>query len=141
MLGSAGALMRSVNPVASVFGNQFQAFGSALGGGFGSGTGVVGAPGMGSAAVTAGVGRAASVGMLSVPQSWASAAPAFSQVGSALPGVGASATPAAAAGGPGGMPSGMPMLANAQRGTGSSTPPRLTIGYRPAMVPDPVYAG
>ena len=141
MLGSAGALMRSVGPVASVFGNQFQALGSSLGSGFGSGTGVFGAPGMGSAAVTAGVGRAASVGMLSVPQSWASAAPAFSQVGSALPVASASATPAVMPGGPGGTLGGIPMLANATRGMGSSTPPRLTIGYRPAMVPDPVYAG
>jgi PPE-repeat protein len=141
MIGPAGALMRSVSPVASIFGNQFPAFGSALGSGFGSGTGAFGAPGMGTA-VTAGVGRAASVGMLSVPQSWASAAPAFSQVGSALPGTsGLGATPAIGAGGPGGTLGGMPMAANAQRGTGSSTPPRLTIGYRPAMVPDPVYAG
>jgi hypothetical protein len=35
----------------------------------------------------------------------------------------------------------MPMLANASRSTGSSTPPRLTIGNRPAVVPDQVYAG
>jgi PPE-repeat protein len=142
MIGSTGALMPSVGPAASILGNQFQAFGSPLGSGFGSGTGAFGTPGMGSAAVTAGVGRAASVGMLSVPQSWASAAPAFTQVGSAVPGASATpATPAAMAGGSGGMPSGIPMLANAQRGTGSSTPPRLTIGHRPAVVPDPVYAG
>jgi PPE-repeat protein len=142
MLGPAGGLMRSVGPAAGIFGNQFQAWGSTLGSGFGSGTGAVGTPGIGSAAVTAGVGRAASVGMLSVPQSWASAAPAFSQVAPALPGTsGLGATPAVGTGGPGGSLGGMPMLANAMRGTGSSTPPRLTIGYRPAMVPDPVYAG
>ena len=41
---------------------------------------------MGGAAVTAGVGRAASLGVLSVPQGWTSAAPAFSQVASAMPG-------------------------------------------------------
>jgi PPE-repeat protein len=140
-IGSAGSLMRSVGPAASIFGNQFQALGSAMGNGFGSGTGTFGAPGMGSA-VTAGVGRAASLGMLSVPQSWTTAAPAFSQVASALPGTsGLGATPPIGAGGPGGTLGGMPMLANAARGTGSSTPPRLTIGYRPAMVPDPVYAG
>jgi PPE-repeat protein len=142
MLGPAGGLMRSVGPAAGIFGNQFQAWGSTLGSGFGSGTGAVGTPGIGSAAVTAGVGRAASVGMLSVPQSWASAAPAFSQVAPALPGTsGLGATPAVGTGGPGGSLGGMPMLANAMRGTGSSTPPRLTIGYRPAMVPDPLYAG
>jgi PPE-repeat protein len=140
-IGSAGSLMRSVGPAAGVSGNQFHALGFAVGNGFGSGTGIFGAPGTGSAAVTAGVGRSASVGMLSVPQSWATAAPAFSQVGSALPGISTSATPAVAAGGPGGTPGGMPMLSNAQRGTSSPMPPRLTIGFRPTVVPDPVYAG
>jgi PPE-repeat protein len=125
MIGSASSLMR---------------LGSAVGSGVGSGTGVFAAPGM-SSTVTASVGRAASLGMLSVPQSWTSAAPAFSQVGSALPGISGSAAPAVAASGPGGTPSGMPMLGNAQRGTGSSTPPLLTIGHRPTVVPDPVYAG
>src|SRR4029077_12358822 len=119
----------------------FQAVGYALGNGFSSGTGVFATPDMSSVAMTANVGRAATVGMMSVPQSWASSAPAFSQVGSALPGVSSSAAPAVAASGPGGTPGGMPMLGNAQRSTGSSTPPRLTIGYRPAVVPDPVYAG
>ena len=142
-MGSSGSMSSSgisMSPVASVFGNQFQTLGYTLGNGFGSGTGVFAAPGM-SSTVTAGVGRAASVGMLSVPQSWASSAPAFSHVGSALPGISTTAAPAVAAGGPGGTPSGMPMLGNATRGTGSSTPPRLTIGHRPAVVPDPVYAG
>ncbi|HWY01226.1 MAG TPA: PPE family protein [Mycobacterium sp.] len=138
--GSMSTSGISMSPVASVFGNQFQTLGYTLGNGFGSGTGVFAAPGM-SSTVTAGVGRAASVGMLSVPQSWASSAPAFSHVGSALPGISTTAAPAVAAGGPGGTPSGMPMLGNATRGTGSSTPPRLTIGHRPAVVPDPVYAG
>jgi PPE-repeat protein len=142
MIGSAGTLMRSVGPAASIFGNQFQALGSTLGSGFGSGTGAFGAPGMGSAAVTAGVGRAASVGMLSVPQSWASAAPAFSQVAPALPVTSASAAPAVMSGGPGGTLGGMPMLANATRGMSAPTaPPPLRIGFRPSMVPDPVYAG
>ncbi len=92
--------------------SSLQTSGYTLGNGFGSGTGVFGAPGM-SSTVTAGVGRAASVGMLSVPQSWASSAPAFSQVGSALPGISGSAAPAVAASGPGGTPGGMPMLGNA----------------------------
>ena len=56
--------------------------------------------GVGSAQVTAGMGRAASLGTLSVPQSWAAAAPAFSHVGSALPGAGVSATPAVSPGEP-----------------------------------------
>ena len=142
MLGSAGALMRSVGPMASVFGNQFRVLGSALGSGFGSGTGVFGAPGMGSAAVTAGVGRAASLGMLSVPQSWASAAPAFSQVASALPGAsGVGATAAVGVGGPGGTLGGMPMLANATRGMGAPLATTSRLGFRPTVVQTPVYAG
>jgi PPE-repeat protein len=139
--GSAGSLMPSVGSTAGVFGGHFETLGFAVGNSFGSGAGVFGVPTLGNLDVAAGVGRAASIGMLSVPQGWASAAPAFSQVGSALPSVSAGAAPAAAAGGPGSTPSGMPMLGNAQRNTGSSTPPRLTIGHRPAVVPDPVYAG
>jgi PPE-repeat protein len=135
------SLMSSVGPTAGGFGGHFQTLGFAVGDGFGSGTGVFAAPGMSTAQVTAGVGRAASLGMLSVPQSWAPTAPAFSQVGSALPGISGSAAPAVAAGGPGGTPSGMPMLGNATRNTGSSVPPRLTIGHRPTVVQAPVYAG
>jgi PPE-repeat protein len=140
-MGPASSFMSSVGPTAGGFGGHFQTLGFAVGDGFGPGASVFGAPGMSSAQMAAGVGRAATVGMLSVPQSWASSAPAFSQVSSALPGISSSAAPAVAASGPGGTPSGMPMLANASRSTGSSTPPRLTIGNRPAVVPDQVYAG
>ena len=138
--GSSASMSTSGISMIGSASSALQTLGYTLGNGAGSGTGMFGSPGMGST-VTAGVGRAASVGMLSVPQSWTSAAPAFSQVGSALPGISGSAAPAVAASGPGGTPGGMPMLGNAQRGTGSSTPPRLTIGHRPAVVPDPVYAG
>jgi PPE-repeat protein len=142
MIGSAGALMRSVSPAASILGNQFQPLGSALGGWVGSGTGMFGSPGMGSAAVSAGVGRAASLGMLSVPQSWASAAPAFSSVAPTLSGVsGVGAAPAVGAGGPGSTLGGMPMLGNAMRGTGAPMAAKPKLGFRPAMVQHPVYAG
>ena len=140
-MGSAGSLMPSMGPTAGFFGSHFQTLGFAAGNGFGSGASVFGASGMGNIDVAAGVGRAASVGMMSVPQSWASAAPAFSQVGSALPGASASAAPAVAAGGPGGTPGGMPLVSNAARGTGSSTPPRLRVGFRPSVVEPHVYGG
>ncbi len=140
-IGSAGSLIPSVGPRAAVLANQIRTMGSTLGNGFGSGTGTMSAAGMGSAQVTAGVGRAASLGTLSVPQSWASAAPAFHYVGSALPGTSVGATPAVQAGSEG-MLNGMPMPANAMRGMGvPSAPPRLTIGYRPTMVQTPRYAG
>ncbi|EUA42694.1 hypothetical protein I553_6554 [Mycobacterium xenopi 4042] len=50
MLGSAGSLMRTVTPAMGMFGN-LQAVGSALG----SGSGALASPGLGGAAVTAGL--------------------------------------------------------------------------------------
>jgi PPE-repeat protein len=140
-IGSAGSLVGSVGSRSAVLANQIRMLGSTLGNGFGSGTGAFGASAIGSAQVTAGVGRAASLGTLSVPQSWASAAPAFSQVGSALPGAGVSATPAVSPGEPGGMLNGMPMLPNAMRGMGAPTAYTPRFGFRPTVVQTPAYAG
>jgi len=142
VLGSAGALMRSVSPVASIFGNQFPAV---LGSGFGSGTAMFSSPGLGSAAVTAGVGRAASLGVLSVPQNWASAAPAFSQVATALPSTsGLGATPAVMPTGPASM-WGAPLASMAGRGSmgnmGTALPATPRFDVRPIVVQRPVYAG
>ena len=133
--------MRSVGPTASFFGNQFQGLGSALGNGFGSGTGVLGTPGMGSPAVTASIGRAASLGPLSVPQNWATAAPAFRSVAPAESGAsGVRATPAVTPTAPGGTLGGMPM-ANTLRGTGAPMAYKPRFGFRPTVVQHPVYAG
>jgi PPE-repeat protein len=140
-ISSAGSLVGSVGSRSAVLANQIRMLGSTLGNGFGSGTSAFGASGIGSAQVTAGVGRAASLGTLSVPQSWASAAPAFSQVGSALPGAGVSATPAVSPGEPGGMLNGMPMLPNATRGMGAPTAYTPRFGFRPTVVQTPAYAG
>jgi PPE-repeat protein len=133
MLGSAGALMNSVSP-ASMFGNPFQAV-------ITSGPGVFSSPGLGSAAMTAGMGRAASLGVLSVPQGWTSAAPAFSQVSSVLPGTsGLGVTPSVVPAGPQGL---VPPLANMAGRGGMSTElasaPRFDV--RPTVVQRPVYAG
>jgi PPE-repeat protein len=65
-----------------------------LGGGLGSGTRVVGS----TAGVSAGVGHAGLVGRLSVPQGWASAAPAIKPVAIVLPETSLGAVPAAVAG-------------------------------------------
>jgi PPE-repeat protein len=140
-IGSAGSLVGSVGSRSAVLANQIRMLGLTLGNGFGSGTGAFGAPGIGTAQVTAGVGQAASLGTLSVPQSWASAAPAFSHLGSALPGAGVSATPAVSPGEPGGMLNGMPMLPNAMRGMGAPTAYTPRFGFRPSVVQTPVYAG
>jgi PPE-repeat protein len=131
-IGSASSLVRSVAPTAGVFANQIRMLGLTLGNG---------APPVGSAEVTAGVGRAAFLGPLSVPQSWASAAPAFSNVGSALPAASVSAAPAVMEGGPAGALNGMPMLPNAMRGMGAPTAYTPRFGFRPTVVQTPVYAG
>ncbi|MDI3313345.1 MAG: PPE family protein [Mycobacterium sp.] len=70
-----------------------------LGAGLGE-AGGLGAARLGTAAsaVSAGVGRAGLVGMLSVPPSWAAATPAIRMLATALPGVGPAAAPAVLAG-------------------------------------------
>jgi PPE-repeat protein len=85
------------------------AAGSALVGSYGSGM-TSGSAGLGGAAVSAGLGQAASVGKLSVPQSWAAAAPAIRLAAAALPIAGLDGLPAAAAAGPGGWVGGMPPM-------------------------------
>jgi PPE-repeat protein len=133
-IGSAGSLGGSLGPRSVVLANHIRMLGLSLG------NGAFGAGGMGSAQVTAGVGRAATLGTLSVPQGWASAAPAFSHVSSALPAASASATPAAPAG-PGGMLNGMPMPPNAARDTGAPTTYTPRFGFRATLVQPPVCVG
>jgi PPE-repeat protein len=81
---------------------------------------------VGGADVSSGLGRAASVGDLSVPQSWGSAAPEIRLAARGLPMAGLDALPQAEATGPGGWFGGMPpigSLVNAPRiGEGSSDP-------------------
>jgi PPE-repeat protein len=138
MLGSASSLMNSFGSATSAFGKGFQVFGSPLSTGVSSGAGALSSPGMGGAAVTAAAGRAASLGVLSVPQGWTSAAPAFSQVASALPAASGLGAPPPVV--PGGGPFGAPAANMAGRG-GTSQPLAARYYVRPAMVQRPVYAG
>jgi PPE-repeat protein len=66
--------------------------------------------GVGGAGVSAGLGQAASVGGLSVPQSWATASPAIRLAATALPTGGLEGLPEAGAAGLGGSFGGMPMM-------------------------------
>ena len=133
-ISSASSLVGSLGPRSAVLANQIRMLGPTLSNGFGSG--------LGSAQVTAGMGRTASLGTLSVPQSWAAAAPEFSHVGSTLPAAtaGVSAAPAVAAG-PDSMLNGMPMRPNATRGMDAPTTFTPRFGFRPTVVQTPVYAG
>jgi hypothetical protein len=95
---------------------------------------------MGGAGVSAAAGRAASLGALSVPQGWTSAAPAFSQVASALPAAsGLGAAPPVVPGGQG-APFGPPLAKMAGR-QGTSAPLAARYYFRPAVVQRPVYTG
>ncbi len=107
----------------------------------GSAMGALGSPGLGGSAVSAGMGRATLVGTMSVPHSWAPAAPAASPTATASPAEGwymppgveeASATP-----GMPGMP-GMPMAGGTARGWGFAAP---RYGFKPTVVAHPPAAG
>jgi PPE-repeat protein len=85
-------------PAAAVSAASEGALGT-LAGSFGSGAG---SAGLGGAGVSAGLGRAALVGGLSVPQSWGTASPAIRLAATALPTAGLDGLPGAGAAGPGG---------------------------------------
>jgi PPE-repeat protein len=85
-------------PVSAVSAAPGGALGT-LAGSYGSGAG---SAGLGGAGVSAGLGRAASVGGLSVPQSWGTASPAIRLAATALPAAGLDGLPGAGAAGPGG---------------------------------------
>jgi PPE-repeat protein len=139
LLGSAGPLMNAFGPATGTFAQSFQMSGSAMSTGVGSGAGALSSPGIGGTAVSATAGRAASLGALSVPQGWTSAAPAFSHVASALPAGGPRVAPSDVPANPT-SPMGVPPANSTGRG-GVSSPLRARYNFRPAMVQRPVYAG
>jgi PPE-repeat protein len=141
MLGSAGSMMNTFGPLTAAFGQSFQMSGSVMSTGLGSGAGALSSPGFGGTAVTATAGRAASLGAMSVPQGWTSAAPAFSQVPSALPGGARVTTPVVPTNPTNPMsPVGVPPSSSAER-AGAGSPLRARYDFRPPMVQRPVYAG
>jgi PPE-repeat protein len=107
----------------------------------GSATGALGSPGLGGSAVSAGMGRATLVGTMSVPHSWAPAAPAASHAATASAAEGWYMPPGVeeASGTPGvpGMP-GMPMTGGTARGWGFAAP---RYGFKPTVVAHPPAAG
>jgi PPE-repeat protein len=99
------------------------------------------ASGMGGAGVSAGLGEAATVGRLSVPQSWATASPAIRLAATALPVAGLDGVPQAGAAGLGGSFGGMPMggmpmmggLVNAPRNGADSPRPESRLKVIPQL--------
>ncbi|GFG83812.1 PPE family protein [Mycolicibacter algericus] len=104
---------------------------------------LAGAPGIGGpagsggigAGVSAAVGRAGSVGMLSVPPAWA----ATSAVGNTAPPLSGAALTAATERGLGAMPTGMPIGSLGARATSATAAPNY--GFRPTVTMHPVAAG
>ncbi len=92
-------------------------------------------------AVSAEVGRAVSLGGLSVPQSWSSTALASGPVAAPLPGAGLGSIPALQTSAPSNMLGGLPIAGMAPRGEGglSSAAPRA--GVRPTVMPRPEFGG
>jgi PPE-repeat protein len=92
--------------------------------------------GPGGAGVSAGLGRAASVGGLSVPQSWATESPAIRLAATALPAAGLDGLPQAGAAGLGGWSGGMPMMGgmvNAPRNGAAGPRPESRLKVIPQL--------
>jgi PPE-repeat protein len=82
-------------------------------------------PGAGSGAApvfSAGIGRASSIGPLSVPPNWAAATPPIRLVATAWPNTLASATPTVLAASPDNLPNEMLLASTALRGVGGAAP-------------------
>jgi PPE-repeat protein len=102
-------------------------------GSYGSGAG---SAGLGGAGVSAGLGRAALVGGLSVPQSWGTASPAIRLAATALPAGGLDGLPQAGTAGLGGSFGGMPPIisaVNAPRNGAAGPRPESRLRVIPQM--------
>ena len=101
--------------------------------------------GMGGAGVSAGLGPAASVGGLSVPQSWTTASPAIRLAATALPAGALDGLPAAGAAGLpgwfGGMPPMMGGVVNAPRKSAAGAPSQSRLRVIPQMAAAPGDCG
>jgi PPE-repeat protein len=139
-LAVAGQGVAGFNPAMLTGSAASSAVGAA--GHVGSLAGSLGSSGLGGSAVSAGVGRATLVGAMSVPQSWAAAAPGTgSPVGAAS--AGWAYAPGGGVGGTAGMPGvpgmpAMPVGASGGRGFGFAAP---RYGFRPTVVAHPPAAG
>jgi PPE-repeat protein len=98
--------------------------------------GLGGLIGGGAPPVTAHLGSAASIGKLSVPASWAAAAPSASHAGTEL--VSAIRPTAEVPGGPGNLLGGMPLAGTGSGAAGGSAP---RYGFRPTVMARPPLGG
>jgi PPE-repeat protein len=113
MIGtSLGPVAKALSAPAALAGSASgleAGLGSTLAGSYGSGLGASAAAGLSGAGVSAGIGEAATVGMMSVPPSWGTE-PMIRLAAKALPMVGLDGLPAAGMVGAGGLSGGMPLV-------------------------------
>lgn len=141
---SVGSLLPSLSSVTGVD-SGVTALLPGMSGGVGSAaamlspTGSAGTAGAGAGGVTASLSRAASLGGLSVPQTWAAGTPTVSPAAAALSGARTAATAPA---GPGGMLGGIPLAGTALRGgNGIGMTPRFSFQSEPHPVMPRMAAG
>lgn len=131
LLGSGGGAEAATAAGNSALGELGAGLGAPLTGPLSSLGGVGGLGGLGNG-VSAGLGRAAAMGPLSVPPSWTPVAPATSPIGSALGGTPLSGPTGVSSAMPGGL---APAASVAGRTTGQISLPDTRFLDRPPMVP------
>jgi PPE-repeat protein len=134
LMGQMGQHMSSTNPLANGAIGGMPAMGSTLTSEVGSRVGALSPAGLGGSAVSAGLGRAGSVGALSVPASWATAVPATtpSPAVAGMPGTGMSQLAASVPATPFTPPTGM-----AGRALGGGASP--VAAPRASVIPRTVF--
>ncbi|KEP41960.1 PPE family protein [Mycobacterium kansasii] len=127
--------LQSLIPTAGAVSNELPVLAEGVAGGLGSGANIALPAGLtvpGAAEASAAVGRAGTIGALSVPQSWATAT--ATQAISPWQGVGLGALPAASTDAPGGL-YGAPLATVAGRNEGSTTGATPRFDMRPTVMP------
>jgi PPE-repeat protein len=133
--GSTAASAKAATTAANELGAAHAAGAAPISGALMSGS--VGGTGIGAPAISAGMGRATSIGPLSVPSAWAGATPGAT-AGTAVPIGGGDAIPATAAGAHSAMPPMMP-VANMGGRQSSDAPARFEL--RSTVIPFTPAAG
>jgi PPE-repeat protein len=128
-------IAKAFAPALSAVGQDVGLPGLALPAGLGAGAGAFGSAGLGvGGAATAGLGQAASLGALSVPQSWAATSTPLLSSAPAVPSTALGASTEVTGGGPPGLLGGLPSAAMAGRGATAVVPDARFL-ERPPMLP------
>ncbi|ORV61258.1 PPE family protein [Mycobacterium fragae] len=135
-MNSLNSMAKSMGSTTAVTASGVKAAGSGMTGGLAlTALGSAPALGGGGAAVSAGIGRAVSIGPLSVPQAWTAVPAAASPAAAALPATSVGVAPVT---GSAGVPPLMPITSMAGRTANGATP---QYDMRPSVIPRSPSAG